>query len=495
LRRLLDAVPGLHIDGPVGADVMVTGVTHDSNQVRPGDVYAALPGQHRHGIEFADPAAASGAVAVLTDAAGREAGAAALPVLVAADPRAVLGAVASEIYGRPSDQLLVVGVTGTNGKTTSTYLVEAGLRAAGHRTGLIGTVETRVGDTAMDSVRTTPEAPDLQALLAVMHERGADAVSMEVSSHALALHRVDGTRMAAAVFTNLSQDHLDFHADIEDYFAAKQRLFTSEFTRRAVIDIDDSYGARLASSVRIPVTRVSPNGNHGADWWVEDVVLSDDGSTFTIHSSSGTAVPASVRLPGSFNVANAALAIVTLVEVGVALDQAVVGVGSCESVSGRMHRVDAGQPFVAMVDYAHTPDAVTTLLKTVRPLTAGRVIGVLGCGGDRDRGKRPLMGAALAAGADIAVLTSDNPRSENPLDILSAMESGARAVPPDERAEVVVEPDRRTAIALAVELARPGDVVVVAGKGHERVQEVGDERFPFDDAEELRAAIGAAVGS
>ena len=415
--------------------------------------------------------------------------------MVATDPRAVLGPLASEIYDRPSDRLLIVGVTGTNGKTTSTYLIDAGLRAAGHRSGLIGTVETRLGDAAIESVRTTPESTDLQALLAVMRDRGADAVAMEVSSHALALHRVDGTRFAVAVFTNLSQDHLDFHTDIEDYYAAKARLFTSGFAGRAVIDIDDTYGARLAGDATIPVTSVSPSGNRLADWWVEDVVLSGDGSTFTVYSSDGSFASAGVRLPGAFNVANAALSIVTLVEAGLTLDQAIEGVRRCSGVPGRMDRVDAGQPFIALVDYAHTPDAVTTLLEAVRPLTPGRVIGVLGCGGDRDRGKRPLMGAALAAGADVAVLTSDNPRSEDPLEILASMESGIAAVPDDERAEVVVEPDRRTAIGIAVKLARPGDVVVVAGKGHERIQEVGDERFSFDDAEVLRAAIGATVGS
>jgi UDP-N-acetylmuramoyl-L-alanyl-D-glutamate--2,6-diaminopimelate ligase len=496
LRGLLDAVSGLTLDRPLDADVRITGVTHDSHQVLPGDLYAAIPGQNRHGVEFADEARVSGAVALLTDASGRERGAATgLPVVVAANARAVLGPVASEIYGRPSERLLVVGVTGTNGKTTLAYLVEAGLRTGGHRTGLIGTVETRVGDAAMESVRTTPEATDLQALLAVMRDRGADAVAMEVSSHALALHRVDGTKFDVAVFTNLSQDHLDFHADIEDYFAAKARLFTADFAARAVIDIDDPYGARLVPLAEIPVTRVSPAGNREADWWVEDVVLSGEGSTFTVCSSSGAAVLAGVQLLGAFNVANAALAIVALVEAGVPLEKAVDGVRHCQGVPGRMNRVDVGQPFVALVDYAHTPDAVTTLLDSVRPLTTGRVIGVLGCGGDRDRGKRPLMGAALARGADIAVLTSDNPRSENPLDILTSMGAGARAVPEGQRAEIVVEPDRRAAIARAVDLARPGDVLVVAGKGHERVQEIGEQRFPFDDAEELRAAIGAAVGS
>jgi UDP-N-acetylmuramoyl-L-alanyl-D-glutamate--2,6-diaminopimelate ligase len=310
----------------------------------------------------------------------------------------------------------------------------------------------------------------------------------------LALHRVDGTRFAVAVFTNLTQDHLDFHDDIEDYFTAKARLFTQQFAARAVIDVDDPFGERLAREVHIPVTRVSPTGNRAADWWVEDTQLAGDGSSFRLRSAAGVSEPAAVRLPGSFNVANALLAIVTLVEIGVSLQDAIAGVAACDFVPGRMQRVDAGQPFVALVDYAHTPDAVTTLLETVRPLARGRVIAVLGCGGDRDRGKRPLMGAALAHGADVAVLTSDNPRSEDPLQILAAMEAGARAVPAAERGDIVVQPDRRTAIRLAIESAVPGDVVVVAGKGHERVQELADTTIPFDDAAEMRAAIGSTVG-
>jgi UDP-N-acetylmuramoyl-L-alanyl-D-glutamate--2,6-diaminopimelate ligase len=487
-------VDGLTALGATPEDVLVSGVTHDSQQVSPGDLFAALPGQNQHGATFADRAAAQGAVAILTDAAGVDAAMkTGRPVICADDPRRRLGSVARWMYDNPSARLLVIGVTGTNGKTTSSYLIEAGLRAAGHRTGLVGTVETRLGDTVVPSLHTTPEATDLQALFGVMVERGVTAVSMEVSSHALALNRIDGTSFAVAVFTNLTQDHLDFHRDLEDYFAAKARLFTQEFTDVAVVDVDDPYGRRLATEAQTRVVTVSPGGGSDADWWVDSVDTSESGSTFVLHAPAGVMGTASTQLPGAFNVANAALSIVALVEAGVPLMTAIAGVATCAYVPGRMQRVDIGQPFTAVVDYAHTPDAVATLLATLRPVTAGRLIVVLGCGGDRDRSKRPLMGAAAAGGADVAVLTSDNPRSEDPLAILAAMEAGTSDVPAADRAEVVIEPDRRAAIRLAAGLASAGDVVAVAGKGHERVQEISGEKRPFDDAAELADAISAAV--
>jgi UDP-N-acetylmuramoyl-L-alanyl-D-glutamate--2,6-diaminopimelate ligase len=318
---------------------------------------------------------------------------------------------------------------------------------------------------------------------------------MEVSSHALALHRIDGTSFAVAVFTNLSQDHLDFHSDIEDYFTAKAHLFTPEFTRVAVVDIDDAYGSRLAKTTTVSVVTVSPAGDPSADWWATDVVSDTKGSTFLLHGPQGRSVPASVSLTGSFNVRNALLAIVALVQIGLDLPVAVAGVATCTAVPGRMERVDVGQQFLAVVDYAHTPDAVTTLLAAVRSLVDGRVIVVLGCGGDRDRGKRPLMGAAAAQGADVAILSNDNPRSEDPAAILAMVRAGALSVPEADRAEVIVEPDRRTAIRRAVDAAGPGDAVVVAGKGHERTQETAGTFVPFDDAGELRAAIAVTAGS
>jgi UDP-N-acetylmuramoyl-L-alanyl-D-glutamate--2,6-diaminopimelate ligase len=493
LRDLIDGVAGLRLAPRSGTDVLVSGITHDSSGVLPGDVFAALPGAHRHGADFAAEAAEHGAVAMLTDAAGAaRATTRGLTLVEADDPRRALGPLASLVYGRPSAALPIIGVTGTNGKTTTSYFLAAGMRAAGKKAGLIGTVETRMGDVVVPSLHTTPEASDLQATLATMHEQGVHAVAMEVSSHALALHRVDGTAFAAAIFTNLSQDHLDFHRDIEDYYQAKARLFTPEFTNVAVVDVDDAFGARLAREVDTPVVTVSPAGRSDADWTVSDVALDAAGSSFVLHGPGGQQATARTQLTGPFNVANATLAIVALAETGLPLARAVEGVAACASVPGRMQRVEVGQPFTAVVDYAHTPDAVGNLLAALRPVTAGRLILVLGCGGDRDRSKRPLMGAAAVAGSDVAILTSDNPRSEDPNAILREMAAGIGDSP---AAEVHVEADRRRAIRRAVACARPGDAVVVAGKGHERVQEIAGRSYPFDDAEELAGAIRGAVAA
>ncbi len=493
LAGLAELLPGAAWAGPPAAGVRLRGVTLDSRAVQPGDLYAALPGARVHGADYAGAAAAAGAVAVLTDAAGAEsARRTGLPVLVAESPRQVLGSVAGWVYGSPAESLLLLGVTGTNGKTTTAYLVEAGLRAAGRTPGLIGTIETRLGGEVLASVRTTPEAPDVQALLAVMRERGADSVAMEVSSHALDFGRVDGLRFDVAVFTNLSQDHLDFHGDMESYYAAKARLFTPERARRGVVNVDDPYGARLAASAGsagIPVTTVSPSGAGRADWVAKRLVPGSEPGAFRLGAPDGSEVEGSVALPGRFNVDNAVLAVVALVAAGVPADRAAAGVGNLTVVPGRMERIDAGQPFLAVVDYAHTPEAVANLLAALRPLTSGRLIVVLGCGGDRDRLKRPRMGAAAVAGADVAVFTTDNPRSEDPGEILDDMLAGAAATG---GTAPVVEPDRAAAIALAVERARRGDTVVVAGKGHEQGQEAAGGVVPFDDRAVLLAALSLA---
>jgi UDP-N-acetylmuramoyl-L-alanyl-D-glutamate--2,6-diaminopimelate ligase len=473
------------------SDAVLTGITHDSRSVRRGDLYAALPGAKAHGAEFADDAAKAGALAVLTDEAGRTASErTGLPVLVVEEPRKAVGSAASWIYGDPSRQLRLLGVTGTNGKTTTSYLLEAGLQAAGERTGLIGTIETRIGSEVLPSVRTTPEAADLQALFAVMVERGVGAVAMEVSSHALALHRVDGTAFDVVAFTNLSQDHLDFHRDLADYFAAKARLFSPEFARAGVVNIDDEHGRRLTTHPSIPLTTVSAQGGPDADWRATSVVRVPEGSRFTA-VGPGVEIEVKVGLPGQFNIANALLALATLVSAGVDAEVAARGIAAVRGVPGRMESISVGQPFTALVDYAHTPDAVSTVLTNLRETARGRIIVVLGCGGDRDRAKRPLMGAAAARLADVAVLTSDNPRSEDPQTILGAMVEGAMTVPAAERGLVVVEADRARAIGAAVERAHAGDVVVVAGKGHEQGQEVGDVVHAFDDRAVLRAAIEA----
>lgn len=482
---------------------MIRGVTLDSRQVRPGDLYAALPGAQVHGARFSDEVALAGAVAILTDAQGAEIIAGAGPasvglaVLCVPEPRNALGRIAAAVYGDPTRQLNLLAVTGTNGKTTVGFLLEAGLVAAGHLAGLIGTVQTRIADVVIPSVRTTPEAPELQALFAAMVERGVDAAAMEVSSHALALHRVDGCRFAGAAFTNLSQDHLDFHPTLEDYFEAKAQLFDPARGllaegARSVVAADDPYGRRLAERDPDAVT-FGLGGD--ADWRAVDVRLGPNGSEFTVAAPGGAgSVRTRVQLPGAFNVRNALCAIALLVETGTPLETAAFGVGGLTGVPGRMERIDAGQPYLALVDYAHTPAAVAGLLETVRELVPGRIHLVLGCGGDRDRGKRPLMGSAAVLGADDAILTSDNPRSEDPLEILAQMRAGAdqalAAAGSDDRiGSFVIQPDRAAAIALAAREAKPGDAVVIAGKGHESGQDIGGVIHPFDDRLVLRAAM------
>jgi UDP-N-acetylmuramoyl-L-alanyl-D-glutamate--2,6-diaminopimelate ligase len=468
----------------------VSGITHDSSAVRPGDLYVALPGSKHHGASFCGQAAAAGAVAVLTDADGKQrAIRCGLPVFVVADPRARLGDVAAWIYDDPSARLLLIGVTGTSGKTTTTYLIESGLRMAGHVTGLVGGVETQIAGSVEPSRLTTPEATDLQAAFAVMAERKVTAAVMEVSSHALALGRVAGTSFEVAIFTNLSQDHLDFHQDMDSYFAAKAELFTPRYARSAVVNVDDPRGRRLANRAPVPVTTYSAAGRSDADWRAADVRCGADGSTFQVVGPGGVEADASITLPGPFNVANALAAIVALVETGVGLATAVAGVAACPGVPGRLERVGTEQDLTVLVDYSHKPGAVEAVLTALRPVTQGSLRIVLGCGGDRDAAKRPLMGAIAAELADTAIFTNDNPRSEDPLAILGEMLAGTLSVPPRDRAHVIVEPDRAAAIAMAVEGAAKGDVVLIAGKGHERGQYIGDKVVPFDDREVAARAL------
>jgi UDP-N-acetylmuramoyl-L-alanyl-D-glutamate--2,6-diaminopimelate ligase len=480
---------GVRIEGD--GEQAVTGIAQDSRAVRRGDIYLARAGEVTHGIVHVRDAVAAGALVVLTDDASQSeavaAGAAA--VVVVDDPRAAAGPAASWVYGDPAADLLLLGVTGTNGKTTTSYLIDAGLRAAGHRTGLMGTIETRVAGEALPSAHTTPEATDLHALLAVMRERGVDSVAMEVSSHALALGRVDAVVFDVAAFTNLTQDHLDFHRDMADYFAAKALLFGRDHSRRAVVTVDDEWGVRLAAAAAVPVTTTgaAPEARwrrHG------EVPASATGpGSLRMTGPDGSTAMVGCALLGRVNLANAALAYVVLVEAGVDPSAASGGIGALTSVPGRLERVDAGQSFLALVDYAHTPGAVAAMLADARTLAGdARVLVVLGCGGDRDRDKRPLMGAAAATGADIAVFTNDNPRSEDPAAILAAMQSGVPS-----GSAVTVEADR--AHAIAVGLAKPGDVLVVAGKGHEQGQEAAGVVVPFDDRAVLRAALAEHQGA
>jgi len=468
------------------ARVLVTGVTSGSNAVWRGDLFAALPGSHRHGAEFASAALDAGASAVLTDGAGAsvldEAGIT-VPRVIVRDPRSVLGAVSAEIYRHPSRSAKVIGVTGTSGKTTTTFMVRAGLEAAGFATGLVGTVGVFLGAEVVKTPFTTPEAPELQALLAVMVERGISRIGMEVSSHALRLGRADGVEFAVGAFTNLSQDHLDFHTDMDDYFAAKAKLFDGRAAREVVV-IDDEWGRRL---VRGNTVSVATNGVD-AIWRAEHIQALPDGSTrFVVAGPSGS-FEAGCRLPGRYNVANTVLALAILAQVDVDPREVAPAV-SVAQVRGRMERVDGDQGFLAVVDYSHKPAGVAGALAALRPLTNGRLIIVLGCGGDRDRGKRPVMGEVAARGADVLIVTDDNPRSEDPAAIRAAMLSGARSVPVDEAGEILEVGDRRMAIEEAVVLAKPSDTVLVAGKGHETGQEVAGVLLPFDDATVLREAL------
>ncbi|MFH8410631.1 UDP-N-acetylmuramoyl-L-alanyl-D-glutamate--2,6-diaminopimelate ligase [Streptomyces sp. NPDC018019] len=499
---LADLAEQLGTSVPAAGGVAVTGITHDSRAVRPGDVYAALPGARFHGADFANQAADLGAAAVLTDPAGRErAAATGLPVLVVDEPRARMGALAVSIYGDPGQDLLQIGITGTSGKTTTAYLIDGGLRAAAEQagggvTGLIGTVESRIGDERLKSERTTPEATDLQALFAVMRERGVRAVTMEVSSHALVLGRVDGCVFDVAIFNNLSPEHMEFHSGMEDYFQAKAQLFTKARSKTGVVNIDDEYGRRLAGGEsEVPVITFSAEGHPDADWRAADVEVGALGSTFTVLGPDGISVRAASPIAGPFNVANALAAITALVVAGVDPQTAADGVAAVPGVPGRLESVDAGQDYLAVVDYAHKTDAVESVLRALRKVTEGRIHAVLGCGGDRDPHKRKPMGAAVARLADTAVLTSDNPRGEDPLAILATMLAGAAEVPVHERGTVVVEEERRAAIAAAVARAEPGDTVIVAGKGHEQGQDIAGVVRSFDDRQVLREAIEASLNS
>ncbi|QLQ37026.1 UDP-N-acetylmuramoyl-L-alanyl-D-glutamate--2,6-diaminopimelate ligase [Micromonospora robiginosa] len=488
--RLGDLAARLAVPTPEGAaELAVTGVTHASQEVRPGDLYAALPGARRHGAEFAAAAADAGAVALLTDPAGVPlAAGSGLPVLVVDDARGVLGEVAARIYGDPTAQLTVIGVTGTAGKTSTSYLIESGLRAAGHTTGLIGTVETRLGDLVVDSVRTTPEATDLHAMLAVARERGVDAVVMEVSSHALAMGRVGGVRFDVGGYTNFGSDHLDFHADEADYFAAKARLFDGR-CRVEVLNHDDP----ALRPLRRPATvTYSAAGDPEATWWAEEIDGEGYAQRFTLHGPDTPALPTGVALPGRHNVANALLAVATLVAAGVDPVTAAGGVAACGGVPGRLELVSGDAPVRGVVDYAHKANAIEAVLAALRGLTDGRLVCVVGAGGDRDRGKRPVMGEVAARGADVVLVTDDNPRTEDPATIRAEVLAGAYAATTSAR--VIEVPGRRAAIEEAVRVAEPGDVVAVLGKGQERGQEIGGEVLPFDDRVELATALRARFG-
>lgn len=473
--------------GPELDEVVVTGLALDSRRTAPGDLYAALPGAHGHGMAFAGEALAAGAVALLTDHEGAAAAPGGVPRLVVPEPRRILGRLAARIYGNPASTMRMIGVTGTQGKTTTTRLAAGALEMLGVPVGAIGTLGTRIAGSDVASALTTPEAPDLHALFAVMRERSVEVCAMEVSSHALVMGRVDGVVFDVAVFLNLGRDHLDFHRDEEDYFEAKALLFALDRAKRAVICVDDEYGRRLVARSAIPVRTLSAL-RPDADWRAVDVRPTPGGTRFRVVGPE-LEVEAGVALPGAFNVTNALAAIAACTEAGMdgaALAGAIAAGGG---VPGRLERIVAGQPFTVVVDYAHKPDAVRAVLESLRPLTEGRLLVVIGAGGDRDLGKRPIMGQIAADIADVLVVTDDNPRSEDPAAIRAAVLSGVR----HGSAQVIEEGDRRAAIRAALHMAQPGDIVVVAGKGHETGQEIAGVIYPFDDREVVRELLAETM--
>ena len=471
-------------------NLSITGITVDSNDVIQGDLFVALPGANSHGSKFIDSAVANGAIAVLTDMSAIVD--ADIPVLRVNDPRLWVGVIADKFYRNPSSAINVFGITGTNGKTTTSYLLQQIWDFNNRNSGLIGTIETRIGDEIFPNKRTTPEAPELQSIFAIMRERHNLNVVMEVSSHALALNRVEGTKFSVVAFTNLSHDHLDFHKTMENYYQAKSRLFKYGFSEKAIINIDDSWGKRLFEETEIEKISISTH-DQKANWRIIDSSLADPSSSsksvveLTIAGPGGILLSIATPLMGDYNSANVLMALALAVESGIDPLSAANALSNAKGAPGRMESIELGQRFTAVIDYAHSPDAVSAALKAVRSSTKGRIIAVLGCGGDRDAAKRPLMGQALISGADLAIFTSDNPRSEDPLSILNQMHEGIKLT---ENHFVIV--DRSEAIKFAIENAKESDCVLVLGKGHETGQEIMGKISPFDDRVELKNAIKSA---
>ncbi|MGH2749089.1 MAG: UDP-N-acetylmuramoyl-L-alanyl-D-glutamate--2,6-diaminopimelate ligase [Actinomycetota bacterium] len=487
ISGLADAAGDLLVEVRGDAEVAIETVVYDSRAARPRSLFFCVPGTVTDGHRFAAEAVERGAVALCVE---RPVDVDATQIVVG-DVRPAMARMTAAFYGHPSDDLLLIGLTGTNGKTTTAYMVESILGAAGHVTALVGTVETRIAGEVRPGVRTTPESVDLHALFAEMRDRKVTAAALEVTSHALALHRAEGIRFASAAFTNLSQDHLDFHRDMEDYFAAKRSLFVPGRVARAAMNVDDPYGRRLFQEADVPSIGFGSSGD--ADVRAEDVRVEQWGNDFLICSPQGE-VKVATTLVGAFNVSNCLAACAACLQAGIELETIEAGLRALKAVPGRFEPVDQGQDFTVVVDYAHTPDSLDNVLREARRLAdhqGGRVVCVFGCGGDRDRGKRPLMGAIAARGADVVVVTSDNPRSEPPEAIIDEIVEGTIAERPGGPDAVIT--DRREAVRAALGRARAYDVVVIAGKGHETSQELRDEIIAFDDrvvAREELAGLG-----
>ncbi len=465
----------------------VTGVAYDSRLVRAGDVFVAVPGFQADGHDFAADALAAGAAALVAERR-IEGVSPDAPQFVVPSCREALSLIGDALHGHPSGELALIGVTGTNGKTTTAFLIDSVLRASGRRSGLMGTIHYRVGEEAFEEPRTTPEGPDLQSYLRRMADAGASHAVMEASSHGLALGRLLGCEFRAAAFTNLTQDHLDFHGGMEPYFQAKLRLFREFSPAHSIVNADDEYGRRIAGEARGRVWTYALEG--GADVGAENLSVSSSGMKFDMTTPAGRA-RVETALIGRHNLSNVLAASAVCLSQGLSLDEVAAGVAALESVPGRFEKIDLGQPFLVVVDYAHTEDALARALEFARPVTERRILTLMGCGGDRDRKKRPLMAAAALRGSDRVVMTSDNPRTEDPQAILREVESGAALVPGSGGRWRTIA-DRREAIRALVAEAREGDAVIIAGKGHETYQILGTERAPFDDREEAREALRLA---
>lgn len=493
LRDLVRPLGEVAVRGDL--DREITGLTDDSRRVSPGGLFVAVKGAQADGHRYLNQALSAGAAALVVEAGHVPAGtldALGVPVIEVRDSRHALGVLAGRFHGDPSQRLKMIGVTGTNGKTTITYLCKSVLEAAGAKVGLVGTVAYLIGNERIEATHTTPGAVELQGLFRRMVDAASDAAVMEVSSHALALDRTAGCEFRTAVFTNLTQDHLDFHADMDEYFQAKLRLFAGLAPEgRAIVNRDDPYGPRVAEATRARVWTYAVD--RPADLRAEDVRVSLEGVRFTAQTPAG-AVALRSPLVGRHNVYNILAAVGVGLEQGIALPTIAAGVAGLTSVPGRFERVEAGQPFTVVVDYAHTEDALFRLLTTAEAVKTGRIITVFGCGGDRDRGKRPKMGRVSAVYSDVVIVTSDNPRSENPEAIIREIVPGVQAGMREAgRGRYVIHVDRHEAIMEAVRTAQPGDLVLIAGKGHEHYQIIGKDRHPFDDRVVAREAIEALL--
>lgn len=463
-------------------DIVITGISHRDSDIQAGDIFLAVPGTKKHGAEFIAAAIKRRAVAVLTDRDGAKF-AGNLPVLIVKDVRTAGALIASALFKNPTRDVQTIGITGTNGKTTVSLLLHQIFEAAGRDSGLIGTIGVQIGTEALASSRTTPEASDLQALAATMRERHMRQIIMEVSSHAISLKRIKGSHFSIVGFTNLSQDHLDFHGDMESYFKVKAQLFTHEYAELGFINIDNKFGARLSQESDIPTISLSRT-NQSAQWHFTETFSKLSGTELRIRGTGGILIESRTKLIGGYNLDNLLMAVAIAFECGIDAVELAAIIPSLRGAPGRLEAVSLGQEFTALVDYAHSPDAVSNVLAAAREFTEGKIIAVLGCGGDRDKGKRPLMGSALVAGSDVAIFTSDNPRSENPKIILTEMTSHTSVTEPSR----VIE-DRSLAIKYAVSLAQSGDTVLVLGKGHEVGQEINGEITAFDDVLHLAQSI------